>query len=57
MNARWYCTDCDARIEKEEVDEHEARGHTVRGRLRPDRLLANDPWRVGDENPPNGGEE
>jgi hydrogenase maturation protease len=44
VNATWYCRDCDERIDAEAVDDHEDRGHSVRGRLRPDRLLAQDPW-------------
>ncbi|MFC7019352.1 MULTISPECIES: hydrogenase maturation protease [Haloarcula] len=44
MDTTWYCHDCDRRIDSAAVDEHEARGHSVRGRLRPDRLLAQDPW-------------
>lgn len=48
MKARWYCTDCETEIEREEIDRHEAKGHTIRGMLRPERLLANDPWQVGD---------
>ena len=39
-----YCTDCEERIEPDAVDEHEAAGHGVTGRLRPDRLLSDDPW-------------
>ena len=48
MNARWYCRDCDERIDAEAVDDHEDRGHSVRGQLWPDRLLAQDPWETGD---------
>jgi hydrogenase maturation protease len=44
MDATWYCHDCDERIDAAAVDDHEDRGHSVRGRLRPDRLLAQDPW-------------
>jgi hydrogenase maturation protease len=44
MDAIWYCHDCDERIDAAAVDDHEDRGHSVRGRLRPDRLLAQDPW-------------
>lgn len=44
MDATWYCHDCDERIDAAAVDDHENRGHRVRGRLRPDRLLAQDPW-------------
>ncbi|MFB6152084.1 MAG: hypothetical protein ABEJ40_09795 [Haloarculaceae archaeon] len=49
MRANWYCTDCGTRIEREDVDEHEGQGHHVKARLRPERLLSNDPWQVGDE--------
>lgn len=48
MNARWYCMDCETEIEREEVDSHEAKGHHVRAKLRPERLLSNDPWQVGE---------
>jgi hydrogenase maturation protease len=44
MDGTWYCTDCEERIEPDAVDEHEAAGHGVTGRLRPDRLLSDDPW-------------
>ncbi len=46
MTAQWYCTDCETRIDPEEIDEHEADGHHVKGALRPDRLIGNDPWNV-----------
>ena len=49
VDATWYCQDCDEQIDAAAVDDHEARGHSVRGRLRPDRLLAQDPWETGDE--------
>jgi hydrogenase maturation protease len=56
MDATWYCHDCDERIDAAAVDEHEDRGHSVRGRLRPDRLLAQDPWETdgqsGDDDEP-----
>lgn len=48
MDANWYCVDCEAEIEAEAVDEHERKGHSVRGRLRPKRLLSQDPWETGD---------
>jgi hydrogenase maturation protease len=51
VNATWYCRDCDERIDAETVDDHEARGHSVRGRLRPDRLLTQDPWETCEEGP------
>jgi hydrogenase maturation protease len=49
MDARWYCTDCETEIEASAVDEHEQQGHSVTGRLRPERLLAQDPWETGEE--------
>lgn len=49
MKTNWYCTDCEERIEREEIEEHEADGHHVKGKFRPDRLLSNDPWQVGEE--------
>jgi hydrogenase maturation protease len=55
MNASWYCVDCEAEIEAEAVDEHERKGHSVRGRLRPKRLLSQDPWEAGES--PDGGVE
>ncbi len=48
MQATWYCVDCEAEIEADAVDEHERKGHSVRGRLRPERLLSQDPWEAGD---------
>lgn len=48
VNATWYCRDCDERIDAEAVDDHEARGHSVRGRLQPDRLLRQDPWETSE---------
>jgi len=51
VNAVWYCTDCETRIDREEIDEHEADGHHVRGQLRPDRLIGNDPWNMTLEGP------
>lgn len=49
MDATWYCHDCEERIDSAAVDSHEDRGHSVRGRLRPDRLLAQDPWETSGE--------
>jgi len=49
VDARWYCQDCEQRIDSEAVDDHENRGHSVRGRLRPERLLSQDPWETGGE--------
>ena len=40
-------------IDREEIEAHESKGHHVQGKLRPERLLSNDPWtlenEVGDE--------
>ncbi len=49
MKSRWYCNDCETELEEDEVEEHEQNGHKVRGKLRPERLLANDPWQVSEE--------
>jgi hydrogenase maturation protease len=49
VDATWYCRTCDRRIEAEAVDDHEAAGHSVKGRLRPERLLAQDPWETSDD--------
>ncbi len=46
MTAHWYCTDCETRIEKEAIADHEEAGHHVKGAIRPDRLLGNDPWNM-----------
>ncbi|MFB6085881.1 MAG: hypothetical protein ABEJ84_03600 [Halodesulfurarchaeum sp.] len=46
MTARWYCTDCETEIEKADIPDHEEAGHQVRGAIRPDRLLGNDPWNM-----------
>lgn len=46
MKSSWYCQDCDKQIERTERETHEADGHEVRGVLRPDRLLGNDPWNL-----------
>jgi len=46
MTSSWYCTDCETRIEKEAIEDHESRGHHVSGAIRPDRLLGNDPWNL-----------
>lgn len=48
MNAKWICRTCNERIEKPDIEVHEADGHDVAGFLRPDRLLSNDPWTVGE---------
>lgn len=47
MNGNWYCTDCGEQIEKEDIDDHEADGHHVKGRFQPDRLLPGDPEMIG----------
>lgn len=49
MKTNWYCTDCERTIDDDEVAEHEDEGHSVKGKLRPERLLSNDPWEAGDE--------
>ncbi|MDZ7850497.1 MAG: hypothetical protein U5K70_06715 [Halodesulfurarchaeum sp.] len=46
MTTIWYCTDCETRIDSETVEDHESRGHHVKGTIRPDRLLGNDPWNM-----------
>jgi len=46
VKTTWYCDDCETRIDGEEVDDHESRGHHVRGVLVPDRLMPNDPWQT-----------
>lgn len=46
MNTVWYCNDCEQRIERAEIADHEDQGHSVRGTMRPDRLLGNDPWNI-----------
>lgn len=46
MTATWYCNDCETQIDREEIDDHETQGHSVRGVVRPDRLLGNDPWNI-----------
>jgi hypothetical protein len=46
MNATWYCTDCDTQIERAEIGEHEDDGHHVRGVMKPDRLIGNNPWNM-----------
>jgi hypothetical protein len=46
MTSRWYCTDCETRIDPGAVEKHEAEGHRVTGAVRPDRLLGNDPWNL-----------
>lgn len=46
MTAQWYCTDCETQIEASAVEAHEADGHHVKGFIRPDRLIGNDPWNM-----------
>ncbi|MEF8838374.1 MAG: hypothetical protein V5A18_02590 [Haloarculaceae archaeon] len=46
MKTTWYCTDCETEIENEETDEHEREGHQVRGVMRPERLIGNNPWDI-----------
>lgn len=57
MKSSWYCQDCDRQIDTEERDQHEAEGHEVRGVLRPDRLLGNDPWNLDVRTPGNREED
>jgi hydrogenase maturation protease len=49
MDAHWYCHDCDSEIGASAVEDHERRGHSVTGRLRPERLLSQDPWETGED--------
>lgn len=49
MSVTWFCQTCAERIEEAAVEDHEDAGHDVKGVLVPERLLANDPWRVGEE--------
>jgi hypothetical protein len=46
MKTNWYCTDCETRIESEEIDDHEREGHHVRGVMQPERLIGNNPWDI-----------
>jgi hypothetical protein len=56
MHAQWICRTCEERIESDAIEAHEDEGHAVKGVLRPDRLLSNDPWTVGDgERPADAG--
>jgi hypothetical protein len=57
MDTNFYCTDCEAPIEADEIDEHEARGHDVHGVVRPDRLLSQDPWDHGEDDAAEGGDD
>jgi hypothetical protein len=49
MDTTFHCEDCGTEIDEATVEEHERQGHTVRGSVRPDRLLSPDPWAVGGE--------
>ncbi|MXR52668.1 hydrogenase maturation protease [Halovenus sp. WSH3] len=55
MDATWYCEDCETEIDPDAVDEHEQQGHSVRGRLRPERLLSQRPSQSHDST--DGGED
>lgn len=58
METKLYCNDCEEPIEPDDVADHEDRGHDVRVAVRPDRLLAQDPWEHGeDEDDTEGGED
>lgn len=46
MTAQWYCINCQTYIESDEIDDHEERDHTVKGMIRPNRLLGNDPFKL-----------
>jgi hypothetical protein len=46
MKTTWYCTDCETQIETNAIDEHEHKGHHVRGVMKPDRLIGNNPWNL-----------
>lgn len=49
MKETWYCVDCEQTIEADAIDAHEQQGHSVRGRLQPERLLSQRPsQRVAD---------
>lgn len=48
VDTTWYCQDCGEQIDATTVSDHERRGHSVHGRARPDRLLSEDPWELGD---------
>ncbi len=43
MSVTWYCVDCDARVQRREIEAHEANGHHVKGHIRPERLLPAEP--------------
>jgi hypothetical protein len=48
MDTNFYCEDCETPIEADDVEKHEDEGHTVRGTIRPNRLLSQDPWERSD---------
>lgn len=54
METSWYCVDCETVIDADAVDQHERQGHSVRGRLRPERLLSQDPWQTAPDAPDAG---
>ena len=59
MTSQWYCMDCETQIDASDVEGHEADGHQVKGLIRPDRLIGNDPWNMrieaeGDVDSPAG---
>jgi hydrogenase maturation protease len=49
MQGTWYCADCEREIDQSQVAVHEKQGHEVKGKFRPERLLEQSPWEVGDE--------
>ena len=62
MKSEWYCTDCETRIDSDEIDDHESQGHHVKGQIQPERLIGNDPHNVtvltggdGDDESGDGG--
>lgn len=56
VDATWYCVDCETEIDPDAVDEHERQGHSVRGRLRPERLLSQRPSQSNGPSAESGGE-
>lgn len=42
MSGNWHCSDCEEYIDESAVEDHEAKGHTVKGKIRPDRLISQD---------------
>lgn len=49
MEGTWYCADCERTIDQSQVEVHEDQGHEVKGKFRPERLLEQSPWEVGDQ--------